>query len=651
MTLSEDDFKQAVNVLLHGLPYPIRSAIGRDSRFCEAVGFRPSWVTRIGGFPPINRHALYVATQDACSSGSTVTITLSNGDKVDVSMGERAILLDLHDQKGEEAHAELVPLLFIHPDPDVRLSALREMIQQAGVTHPDRTHWETELAKGPLSDEGLSVYHEQLRGSFGHCISSVARAINTNWRNPSGLVPRDIRYFECLCGPAPKELPVQEYLETNLAPHMRRLIMEDLTEALQILLPLGIQSETRLLPYLAEVDDDDLWQAVENALPVYGPASALNLFEICLERAAHDKKWLKLAKDTLSGLLDNGKPFWDGLDGFRFFEVLYGLVADEIRVNPAMRSQPPYWRHLCVWAHTGQLMRLLGGNDLDIDDWDKWVGSEHDGPRHLSMFLDLYEAPLSRDQLTRPILLESVMVRELTQILSTYNDQNSEAVAATERVRKKLREIQQEGESLSPLFQGPLYLDRDDLARGDLAKTLEAGTFFAAIRENLEKGVAYDDNFLSTILNLAQVVPLQPDILNLLESQLPPIRPGKELNPNMPEANGMFIAANIACISGHLELAEGLIRRVINAAPEMQSPEEVINGAMAILICCAAYSDAEQQYGKLGEYYREMAFVLPLGDCVGGLGGFIHTLKRLIPVRYWRMEQAEALCHSAAPIA
>jgi len=568
--------------------------------------------------------------------------------KMLVSTRDGVVTLSVAQQPSGEIVRNPKPLMFLHPDPSLRIAALEAMVEEIGPSHPDTCVWRKRLADQALSDTEMGAYLEALAASppvvLNHLTASLQAELITD---PALLVPRDLRYYEHLCGNAPNDIGKQNFVSDVLLPHFRALLSHDLEEGLLLTLPAGIHADVMIQPLVEQVPNDDLWSAIEAIGDPIDPVSLLNLWDLCLARAATDDRFRDRASELMDRLLADQFLRPDGADLYAFFPVLLDLVQTQLYVTPSMAGQPDYWRRLCAWTHCGHLIRLLDGWEIDPEKWHAWARRVAHPSQRIVPFLERIEFPLSRGVTFPQLETSSFVAGQVFSLLQGHTEENRTSINVDTRIHRYMEVLQASGRSLDVLLAGPLELDVEPVnITGRETLFVDQKEFFEEKLEAL--GTDLNDPMWHHLAYLAQVVPIPDSILQGIAESL-----SNKILPEDDDGNTKSIEvlepiAFLAAVTRHGALAEAVLNRCVKESLAGAITENDVSSLLLVgLTACGYLRSKKDAVIRFSAYLRDLAAIVPGKEQLAEVLAFIDMLKMLLPVDLWMFSEAEALVSAA----
>ena len=144
--------------------------------------------------------SLYAAVRKVFSTGEQNTTQLEDDRSITVNLRNDRIELRFANQAPEDDAFEPEFLNLMSPSTDRRLESVRWYQVKLGPTFDIDRALPSITAQAP-DDIDLWSFHEELKLCVPVVLERIERAMVDGTANENTLVPRDIRYYERICGP------------------------------------------------------------------------------------------------------------------------------------------------------------------------------------------------------------------------------------------------------------------------------------------------------------------------------------------------------------------------------------------------------------------------------------------------------------------
>lgn len=268
-------------------PPLIAERLFNDASFRAEFGLPAREAISFGG-PAIAKVQLYDAVRRAFAEQRPQSFSASSGETINVALDEGSLALSFPATGGGTTTVRPRNLMFLSPSAEVRLAALQQSINELGPTGPDRGCWLKELQKGPLDDEGMDRFWDEIAASIVPNMARIDGDTRTGMLDRTHLVPRSPAYWEALCGPPVATMDQETWLKEVFEAHRGRLIERDLVQGLDLCLAMGLRDDVTARALVAHISCDELWNALERLKPVDDPFSLLGIADLAVSRASEE---------------------------------------------------------------------------------------------------------------------------------------------------------------------------------------------------------------------------------------------------------------------------------------------------------------------------------------------------------------------------
>jgi hypothetical protein len=551
------------------------------------------------------------------------------------------IFLSFSRDNGSLVSVGLLPLQFLSQDSATRLGALRRLEDEIGPTGPDPEVWTDRLQAGPLDDEMMEEYFDQLQNSVPIRIGQIEGTISEGYLDKTKLVPNSIGYWEQLCGRCPDGLSQGEWLAGPFSAHRRRLVDRDLARGLDVCLAMNISDELMPRQLVEAVSDDALWEAITSLGPIDDPFSLIGVVDLASARSTSHLGFESLAEETMRRLCATPLRRHDGLDTSAVFSSVLALILSELRVLPEIAGRPAYWRRMCAWTQTALILRVLRGSVFDPSEFATALEPLHSPLSRISDLLELREAPLWHPSDVTERRTASEVIGRL--LLLREREAGAGRTLPGVTVLNEAVDALAETAPMTAYLPGPLelhqfpsirFLEMPEEPRASLRQSAEDLTTDLESSDwarfaHLSRLIRFDEPMMSRLTHVVGDETALDQELGNREAfvRLIPIA---------------FIAVAQRCGS----LAAAVLSRCLRKV----SPQT--DGAYATalfklgVIATAAFEDPITQNERLATFLRGLAARVPIGEPCQALVADFVALKTLTPVNQWHeFSRAEALVH------
>lgn len=570
---------------------------------------------RLGELPAMDRNHLYEVVRKAFH-GQPQTATALDGSRIQVEFRDDQI----HLASDARQYPQIPQLMFLHPDPALRLSAFDKLNQSSAYLHPLDRDWRAQLQQQALANEDLCRY---LHAAAQSVPATLCELLRNGAANP---VPDSFDYYCNLAAPIIDYYDEPEFISDILQVWFRKVLALDAVTGLASLLPTGMYQCTRIRPVLVDWDNDRLWTSLEAVGDICDPASLLNILDLCLARA-DDRRFAKRAELTLERLLADVMPC-GSQDAWVAFPHLLSHVYTRLRQIPKMAEQPEYWIRLCAFAHSGQLLN------------QKFAAPEQDQEplQHLARQLELISIPgLFR---TRPDTLHMpvFVAEQVRRLLATHEEAHRNRIDADRRLQSRLQQLAEQGHGPVTACLDPFDMD---IACGQVQGEVtppEQG-LLAALGNDAQQD---DMAALQQLRRLSLAGPLPGELL--VDIAAAPVQ-WPAATPEVLDC--LRLLAELATMNRSSALGEKVLRhstRLCKQPLDMAQLQELFDIA---LMACGYHDKLPDALDRLNRFLRPLAEDLAERSQIHWLGDTIANIKRLTSVNFWVFSDTEAILRLA----
>jgi hypothetical protein len=623
-------------------PPLIADRLFNDTSFRTEFGLPSRDAISFGGGPAILKATLYDGVRTMFAEKRPQSLVGVTGDAITVTHTTDHVALSFPADAGGTTTVHALNLMLLSPTADIRLGALQRAVNELGPTGPDLDYWHKEVRQQALDDARMDEFLRQIDASIVPNMGRVARDIMVGVLDKTHMVPRELDYWEALCGAAPGVTEQETWLKEIFAPHRRRLIERDLSRGLDLCLAMGIRDDLTPGALTTHVSHDELWTALEQLKPIDDPFSLLGIVDLAASRA-DDERFAALAAETVRRLCGTQLSRADGLDVYGLFPAVLELLYAELRVTPSTAARPVYWRRICAWTQTALLIRAFQTILLDCEQFSEGIKTLHAPEAQTAELLDLRQSPLSHPAETSRDLIRAEVLGRLV-IIQQRQTKEGQSLPGSDVLAEALARQAKDAPLLTQM-PGPLELDRLPAVRLETLSE-ETEEFKADLRRRADELTSEVDNQNWLVfLHLSRLLVFDDHILERITKLVPSTTLGANEDDRRSALNHMVRLSYVALAQRNISLADAILTRCVQAI----GPWTDEHHASALIhigyIATAASGQEDVTKERFAKYLRNLAVLLPQGAPCRALCAELEVLKTFTPISEWHSyAQAEALC-------
>jgi hypothetical protein len=536
----------------------------------------------------------------------------------------------------------LPELALLDPAVSVRLSALSELAKRSKPCLPNYNCWRVLLTERPLTDGEFGRIINELQHFAEHELARISEAVSRGNFGVPDLIPADRTYYESLIGPVATTAPVDEYVTSELIPHLEKVFNADAAWGLRCIQAAFISAKLDVATIISSATNDDLTSALQASGPGATPFAKLATFQIAQSRMASDARFCDLANDALSSLLGQAALDGETFDHDELFPALIRLTLNTISQSEQFWLAPPYWRRLAAFAHASILLETL-----DFNGWDKarlvaWCDAQQSMDTAATGILDLLREPVWRGDLqTAADLNLAALLRAVKW--SPEGENYLLGLSPTQA---------QQIQTLSPKFRLTFGLP-GPLCGG---QRRQGSATVQTIGEELLLGFS-DEGPQAVPLNSQQawnaltyssrIFAFSRELLVKVRGIASDIRlEGSNISDEQYAV--LSCAAEVAALQPDEELAGILATCVLNAAEHIAQPFDAAKCAAILVMAYGAMANWPGSLAWAADRLVALAYRIPRGACSEEMAAWIETMQRLIPLKERRWGKAWIIARSAS---
>lgn len=589
------------------------------------------------GFGTFNQTELLDRVRDIFEDGEEKEITSEDGVIASIQLGESGLTLRRKDQVEGGRVVTPKDLYFLHPDKEVRKATFDEMHEQYGVTGPSRAEWATKIETSPLSNAEIVQVFREIRTSVPSVSERMHQAFLTGEAPEEIIIPRDMLYFEKLCGPLPEEdTQPDSYFSGPLRRHREAMLRENLVGGIDLCCLGFLREDLHLSERLNDIEPRLLMEIINGFRPFADPYTALACFDIAIRRSNDDAEFLELAGECIERLCEKEFLSTSQNDVYELLPHVVSMLENRLSIMPIICVQPPYWRKLAAWMHAGVIIRCMDELEFDKQELIAWLKAQEVFEGTAKRIMDLRVEPRAPELVGGSFSLRAEMIGRLRGLTSGdgYSDRKGKIYQEFQQtVLEGLKEVKITAFLPGPL-EGHLKLDALDPGR---ALTPE-------LREDLEK--LYDADLSQARWGMPRNTALffwvNDDIATGLKKSFSHAKITSG-DTRERELNSIANFAHFGAIRRDVEIANLVAEKCIGEAPEVKNAVEGRVLAVVILIAAAAHEKKSDYSEWLSRQLRVLFERLPPGEACCFAYEFTRAVRTLDDLKLGVLSQAEAI--------
>lgn len=629
MNLNALVFRQALKI-------PPKTIVDRLINLPDVMAAADFYVGRFGRFGRIRYDVARRALREVSME---VDVTVGGDESTDRVVLRRTPGGVLVRSEGSEAGQLVVELSLFDPEQSVRARALDLIAMRAKPWLPSEEHMRQLVEAGPLQ---VHDFHEVMC-ALGEVAENKLEAISQGTRKARitvhDFVPRGRTYYESLVGPMPSGQLRAAYVEDVLYPHLDRIFAKDPVWGWRCLRAAFVGRSVAVERVISNIRDDDLYEILNSVRPSSTPFGPVALLNVALPRAGRDKRYLDLAKETFSNILDRTTKSPGELGSAATFPQLMTLTLRLLSTDEETWNAPPYWRRLAAFTHAHALLDVLDFEGVNILEFGQWCQSTNSATALAAEFIDLRLEPMWRPALEYASGMWKVAAGHAIRACETERiDMSDVAAWRSFQANSGLRAVFQ----LWAAMPDPLEGDERISTNPD-ATVIEQEISQRILSDTASQGPSI--RVWQQLLVYARIFKFDDRLSHAMGEWLAQYNDGA--NNGIGEAIEVAaLAASIASVQSNENFAETTARFIIERAHRFRD-QEMAGGAWGCLVIAAA---AHREIGRWSDWLSEkllaLAYRLPKGEACQDLAARIEAMHSLIPLaqRRWGNVRATALC-------
>lgn len=482
---------------------------------------------------------------------------------------------------------------------DRRRALCADILKNKTLNIQARAKFEAIVEKHNFSEDDFFAASDLLAGAPENFADDLREAATTGSLSIDNFVSPNTAHWENVFAKHQSSQTLAEFVSGELAAERRARVADDPQAAIDTISLTFGAPELVPLEMLREMDASILLDSLKRLTEVPDPFALCGAFDLCIDRASADRRFLEVAEIILEKLAGDPKQL---LGELNTFATAFVIATAHLAQHEVMRRQPPFWRRLAVFSHACLVTRVLGSNSVEDHSLLSWATRLSGKQFYLSVLNEAHVEPRWRPDWVSPGYLAADIYGRVSASLQKLGDDISSAWLQKLEVAKPLliKDIPPMAHTFPAIPQGEWTPPPDmPLPETPLA---EMFTKLAA-----DPSV---DNFLMYIqLAYAYGFPVEAresvlKVIQSLRSQIATTEPGHA-------QAALELAAFIAARNRDAEIAEAVATVAIEMLVGTQTIDRVLPTATVILECAAAQVNRNEAIAALARHLENLSFVAP----------------------------------------
>ena len=619
-------------LFLNNLPETLRSIVlNRDPEFGRRFGFKNQRIFSIGTNLKLTDSDLFEAAREVLATNrakSVQDVTL-NKASVDLDMEDQNIVVKWSDADGVSYRETLPELALLSTKPELRITAIRSLIERFGPTAPDFKELLNNMETRKANHQELSAIFKESANGIAALQSRLIQKINSGSFSVVDVIPQSVSYFERFVGPAPGTPEPETYFKEVLVPRRKALLSSNIDVGLDICCLGALRDDLAPGQWVTAIEDDAVWQALSSCHAESNPFSLLGALDVALYRQ-QDRRFREFSATAVATLLDVRFGQQDGPDIYELLQLFADFVLNRINALENGPHYPGYWKRLCAWIHAGLIVRVLTGASFPIDNsrLQEWTHSNMDAAGNFAGHIDARTEPLFFAGNMTPQTLRNEILRRL-YILKSRHESEGRQVPQSRDIEHQLA------------LPGPLegHKRPTEPVPQEVTEQLKDASTDSAELSPMPLLVTASQLFA---LGSPELDFILQSVRKIAENNAP-----TELRENLKL---LELAGIVAAATREPRLANGIAEAVVRVASRT-SEEEDIELIFRIMLRAAAAYEAHDVWCKwLEESLASIATHLPPppNQCLRMFLDRLDELERVSPIESWFHVRAKSQAMAGA---
>ncbi|MER9007119.1 MULTISPECIES: hypothetical protein [unclassified Mesorhizobium] len=624
MTASSRETTLAVEVY-RLLPASLRVALLEDRAFRLKFGLSTKATLTFDGSVEFARNDVFDAIRQLYRDGRDHVLLKSkdgsewtarhedNPEGRWISIGRGSVRLHLPDH------------WYLIPSSDRRMAEFHRVMRDSIADGPEFERWEAVLGDGPLENDDIELFQNELKLRPLEIASLIASAVNRQEASADTLVPPHLRYYERLVGRISSETALQGYLQKGAQEHVERLLKWDAFRGLQQALLLSTHPHFVRCLDGSELNRESLVKLFRWLADRGDRISQVGGFEFGVSLLTTYPEIETSLLDIARQIRDDNPDQSDGR--LKLLSNLIVVVEGRVAKAGVLKSERPFWRRMATIAQASLIERVLVDSGVDFGATSEWIRHGVGPHYYIQTLVDMRLEPrwfpdfVSPDQLKHELVGRLFGAAEKHEGMIPPGELRQLVLGHTEdSLRTRL-------DFPVSYFPGPL--------EGAAEALRELPIELAESMKGQLEGAASDASAFAGLVNSCLVFKIPPELVALAADA---IRKAKYLLRSDEKGNQTFVLlsglATLAAVTRSSELASEV--RILARAARRRSWETISADSYFRIgmVAAAAFPDFEAWSKFSGEWITELAFGDLSAEDASTLFLHLHVLLRIEP-RLW----------------
>ena len=627
----ESDWEVYGALFLGQLPQSVYRVVKtQEPEFAKRCDFETTRVFSIE--PDINMadSEFFLAAREVLATNKERSIQDVFGKDVaiDLDVEGQIIIVKWSDVEGVSHQVPIPDLTLLSPNQEVRINALRNIVNRLGPTSKDFRGLLEEIESRELSHQELSAILDESANGVAAIKANLTKKIKHGFSiDITDLLPQEVSYFEQLSGPKPIMLEPEAYFEEALIPYRKNLLSRDLYVGLDICCLGALRDDLTPGQWVVEIDNDTLWDALRACNVKTNPFSLLGALDIALYRL-EDPRFREFSAEAIINLLDVNLGQNNSLDIYRLLQIFFNFILNRINLLETGANNPGYWKRMCAWMQAGLIVRDLAEySPIDVDALERWTRSNMVSAGDYALLVDARKEPMLLTNLVSPQALRYEILGRL-RALKSRHEREGHQIPRSNDINQAFTQAEARGESLAWFLPGPLEGHRrpKELISKEVAeKHIETGTDGTELLL-LQQLAAFAQLFAISEVELRRA------------RQAIKIKTENILGANPHEyLECLNLASIISATNRDTMLADEIADAVVRFASRISEAKNIQAILRIILQSAAAFKEHDAWFKWLEERLASIASHLPPppNKCTRMFLDHLDELGRILPVDSW----------------
>lgn len=623
--------------LTDGTAPSIKSRLVSRGEFVQACGGRTGHVIGYSEMAQFNRTRLLETVRRVLESGIAGSLDTVRGQQASISFVAERETIVLSSESNEFDDQEVVDLLILHPDGDLRKKIYDQITQDLGPTGPDTRYWTPIIRKGSLSDQDVIDFLLEIETSVPVVFSKLQSMILSNGDVLNRIVPEELRYYEKLCGPVPLNADPEDYIGNTVSSHRRSIVKGEFARGMDLCFVGYLRDDLAPSAYLGEEDEAATWGMLENACRSNDPFTALGALDVSLAQIKSDQRLIEISETLVRRLSAGELISSSGLNVYDYMPAVIGLVTDKLHFIEGVAEQPSFWRRLCAWTHAGLFVRLLDSMSFDPAELSNRCNSLLTQEGMLNEFVDLRTNPVWVRDGMMPRTLRCEVIGRLHAVKERHKRAGVE-VPAEEAIEDAIEELRKTGRDVGIRLPGPLegHFRPLDLP-GDHSLPNEEAVYFQDRFDSDLKGDVW-----WRIALASQILVLDTDLLKQMRLIVAELEISGDAEIRRNQLSNLANLSLVAVAHRDRLLADAVAGCCIDFARGHSAKVEVLETIIIILMASAAIEDADESVTWLENELLRFVRLLPRGEPCHKARSYVRQLRKYSPLPLGSLAKVDA---------